>query len=78
MNKDKATCHPKSDAKCDPCDAMFQENLHHLIDEAKPPRGAEHDARQRELDSAFGHGETTARSDAGGHPLGDMPKSGRP
>ena len=40
--------------KCDPCEKMFEDNLHQIIDEAKPVRGADHDARKKELDAAFG------------------------
>ena len=76
MNNDKHTCHSKTDARCDACEAMFQENLHHLVDEARPPRGAEHDAREKEIADAFGRESgTTSRKE--GHPLGDRPDAKR-
>ena len=63
--------------KCDPCEKMFEENLHHLIDEARPVRGAEHDAREKELNAAFGKGQPSAEKTSAGHPLGDMPDAKR-
>ncbi len=46
MNNDKT--------KCDPCERDFQKNLDHLIREGQAPRGADHDACEKELKTAFG------------------------
>lgn len=74
-NDNKTSCHPKSDAPCDSCEEMFQENIHHLVDEARKPRGAEHDARQKELNSAFGQTNASAQANRENHPLGTLPNA---
>ena len=75
MKHDKTACDPRSEASCDACEAMFQENLHHIIDEAKAPRGAEHDAREKELTAAFGREHSATQANRENHPLGTMPNA---
>ena len=70
MNNDKTNCGPK----CDPCERMFEENIHHLVDEARPPRGAEHDAREKELEAAFGREKHNTPAGSRDYPLGREPE----
>ncbi|MCM1300417.1 MAG: hypothetical protein NC250_07210 [Alistipes senegalensis] len=56
MNNDKT--------KCDPCERDFQKNLNDIIREGQAPKGADHDACEKELKKAFG-AETGASQPSG-------------
>lgn len=82
MNNDKT--------KCDPCEQNFQDNLNRIVREGQAPKGADHDACEKELKTAFGTDTTskketaypssapsTAQAGKTNHPLGDMPDATR-
>lgn len=69
MNNDKT--------KCEPCERDFQKNLNNLVREGQAPKGADHDACEKELKTTFGAEKNThAPSDSAGR-TSDKPKTKR-
>lgn len=70
MNNDKT--------KCDPCERDFQKNLNNIVREGQAPKGADHDACEKELKTAFGaKTKTAAPSDSTGR-TSEQSKTKRP
>lgn len=51
----------QENAKCDPCEQQFEENVHEIVNEVEGYTQKDHNKKEKEVEEAFATSETSRK-----------------